>query len=60
MVGYSVEVERTVDLYLEPARMLNRVALGEPVGVVGTGAGAEDVGVDRVAGCGRAGRQSRR
>ena len=50
MVRYGVEVERPVDPHLEAARMPDRLALREPVGIVGTGPRAEDVGVERVAG----------
>ena len=45
MVRYTLEVERPVELDVEPSRVLDRVPLGELVGLVGTGAGAEDEGV---------------
>ena len=50
MVGNGAEVERPVELHLEAARMPDRLVLREPVGVIGAGAGAEDVGVERIAG----------
>ena len=50
MVGHGEEVERPVELELEAAGMLDRLALGEFVRVVRSRAGAEDEGVERVAG----------
>ena len=49
MVRDALEVQRPVELDVEPCRVLDRVPLGELVGLVGTGAGAEHEGVVGVA-----------
>ena len=51
VVRDALEIERPVELQFEPGRMLDRVPLGELVGLVRAGAGAEHesvVGVRRV------------
>ena len=51
MIGDRQEVERpALELHLEAGRVLDRLALGVPVGVVGRRAHVEDEGVERVAG----------
>lgn len=48
MVGNREKVERRFQAHLDAGRVRQRFSLGEPVGIVGIGAGAEDVGVERV------------
>ena len=49
MVRDALEVQRPVELEIEAGGVLDRVPLGELVGLVGTGAGGEHEGVVGVA-----------
>ena len=50
MIGYRIEVQRTLELHVKACRVLNRLSLGIAISVIGCRQGAELKGIHGIRG----------